>query len=60
MGSHPQPDGISVMENQYLNAASVSFQNVRKCCWLYHETALKIRKEKNAEIGKNSVCFCKR
>lgn len=35
-----------MMENQYLNAAFVSFENVRKRCWQYHETALKIRREK--------------
>lgn len=39
-----------MMENQYLNAAFVSFENVRKRCWQYHETAQK-SEGKNAEIG---------
>lgn len=57
MGFHPQLDGISVTENQYLNAALVSFENVRKCCWQYHETALKIRRGKMQRSERKVFAF---
>lgn len=55
MRAHPRLDGISVTENQYLNAAFVSFENVRKCCWQYHETDLKIRREKCRDRKEQSL-----